>query len=233
MTFEQITTLVAQGESETVEFKRTTGTRREGTATVCAMLNHRGGVVLFGVERDGSITGQQVSERTLEEVSAEIQRIDPPAFPEIERVWISADLEVVAVHVKRGVSPPYQYRGVSYRRVGNTTRRMSADEYNRILFERMHSERRWENQSAVGWTVDDLDVVEVRNTVAEAVRIGRLNDPGSREPGDMLRGLGLFRDGVPLRAAAVLFGDTERLDSKCRNVCCVWLVFGDLIVQSS
>lgn len=84
------------------------------------MLNHRGGVVLFGVERDGSITGQQVSERTLEEVSVEIQRIDPPTFPEIERVRISADLEVVAVHVTRGVSPPYQYRGVSYRRVGNT-----------------------------------------------------------------------------------------------------------------
>ena len=53
----------------------------------------------------------------------------------------------------------------------------------------MHNERRWENQPAVGWPVDDLDVAEIRNTVAEAVRIGRLNEPGSREPEDLLRGV--------------------------------------------
>ncbi len=89
---------------------------------------------------------------------------------------------------------------------------MSADEYNRILFERMHNERRWENQPATGWTVNDLDIAEIRNTIAGAVRIGRLNEPGSREPEALLRGLGLMRDGVLFRAAAALFGKTERLE---------------------
>ena len=55
-------------------------------------------------------------------------------------------------------------------------------------------------------------MAEVRNTVAEAVRIGRLNEPGSRQPEDLLRGLGLLRDGVLFRAAAVLFGNSERLE---------------------
>ena len=81
-----------------------------------------------------------------------------------------------------------------------------------MLFERMHSEQRWENQAATGWSVEDLDVAEIRNTVAEAVRIGRLDEPGSREPADLLRGLGLIRDGVLFRAAAVLFGNAERLE---------------------
>ena len=45
---------------------------------------------------------------------------------------------------------------------------MSADEYNRMLFERMHTERRWENQPATGWTVDDLDPAEIRNTEGSA-----------------------------------------------------------------
>ena len=214
MTPEQISALVASGESETLELKATTRTRREAAATVCAMLNRRGGYVLFGVTPESVIVGQQVSDRTLEEVSAEIQRIDPPAFPEIERVRVSGDLEVVAIRVSRGASPPYQYRGASYRRVGNTTRTMSVDEYNRMLFERMHNERRWENQPATGWTVDDLDTVEIRNTVAEAVRIGRLNEPGSREPEELLRGLGLIREGVLFRAAAALFGNAERLESE-------------------
>ena len=75
-----------------------------------------------------------------------------------------------------------------------------------------HSEQRWENQPAVGWSVDDLDAAEIRRTVAEAVRRGRLEEPVSGEPSDLLRGLGLLRDGVLLRAAAVLFGSTERLE---------------------
>ena len=212
MTTEQTESLAAAGESETLEFKSTTGTRREAASTVCAMLNQHGGHVLFGVTPTGDVIGQHVSERTIEEVSAEIQRIDPPAFPEIERVHVAQDREVIAVRVNQGSARPYQYRGAAYRRVGNTTVAMSAEEYNRVLFERMHSEQRWENQAASGWSVEDLDVAEIRNTVAEAVRIGRLNEPGSREPEDLLRGLGLIRDGVLFRAAAVLFGNAERLE---------------------
>ena len=53
MTPEQITSWIAPGESEMLEFKRTTGQRREAVRTVCAMLNHRGGRMLFGVAHDG------------------------------------------------------------------------------------------------------------------------------------------------------------------------------------
>ena len=147
-------------------------------------------------------------------MGSEIPRIDPPVFPQIQRVRLSGSREVVVIHVGRGASPPYQYRGASYRRVGNTTRAMLAQEYNRMLFERMHSDRRWETEPAIGWAVQDLDLAELRNTVAEAVRVGRLNEPGSREPEDLLLGLGPMRDGVPLRAAAVLFGSARRLESE-------------------
>ena len=80
MTIDRITVMVGRGESETLEFKSTTGAPREAAATACAMLNQRGGHVLFGVTPEGAPVGQQVSERTIEEVSAELGRIDPPAF---------------------------------------------------------------------------------------------------------------------------------------------------------
>ena len=92
MTPEQVKALAAIGETESLEFKATTGRRREAIATVCAMLNQGGGHVLFGVSPEGRVVGQRVSERTIEEVSAEIQRIDPPAFPEIDRVRLSEHL---------------------------------------------------------------------------------------------------------------------------------------------
>ena len=180
--------------------------------TVCAFLNQGGGRALFGVTQAGVVVGQQVGERTIEDLSEELRRIAPPAFPTVERVPVGGGREVIVVSTGQGPSRPYTYRGNAYRRVGNTTLALSADEYSRMLFERMHSEQRWENQPADGWSADDLDVAEIRRTVAEAVRRGRLAEPPSRDPSDLLRGLGLLRDGRLLRAAAVLFGSTERLE---------------------
>ena len=42
-------------------------------------------------------SAKQVSERTIEEVSAELPRIDPPAFPAVERIHVADEPEVVAV----------------------------------------------------------------------------------------------------------------------------------------
>ncbi len=53
--------------------------------------------------------------------------------------------------------------------------------------------RRWENQPAGGWSVEDLDATEIRRTVSEAIRRGRLEDPGTREPAELLRGGGAVR----------------------------------------
>ena len=89
---------------------------------------------------------------------------------------------------------------------------MSANEYNQMLFERMHNEQRWENQPAMGWAVEDLNAGEIRRTVTEAVQRGRLVDPGTLEPAEMLRGLGLLREGVLLCAAVALFGNYERIE---------------------
>ena len=90
MTLQQMTALAASGESERLEFKTSTGTRREAAMTVCAYLNQDGGRVLFGVTETGAVVGQQVSERTIEELSAEIRQFDPPVFPIAERVRVNA-----------------------------------------------------------------------------------------------------------------------------------------------
>ena len=68
----QLAGWVRAGESETLEFKRTTGERRAATHTLCGMLNHHGGRVLFGVEPDGRIAGQMVSDHTIEELAQEL-----------------------------------------------------------------------------------------------------------------------------------------------------------------
>ncbi len=210
----QLQEWVRTGESETLEFKRTTGERRAGTQTLCGMLNHRGGRVLFGVEPDGRIIGQMVSDHTVEEVAQELKEIDPPVFPSIERVDVTEGRQVLVVTVSAGTNRPYNYKGQAYRRVGNTTPELSGHGFQQMLLERLHGERRWENEPAEGWAVTDLEASEIIRTLEESIRRGRADDPGVRDPAEVLRGLGLMRGGQLLRAAVVLFGKAEQLEPR-------------------
>lgn len=204
---------VSRGESETLEFKETTGQRTAAAATLCGMLNHKGGRVLFGVDPRGRIRGQMTTDKTVEGVVQELRHIEPPVFPVIERIPVAAGLEVLVVSVESGRRRPYTFKGRAYRRVGNTTVEMSREESSRLLLEQLHATTRWENEPAEGWTVADLDGAEIVRTLDEAVRRGRAEEPGTRDPGEILRGFGLLRGSVLLRAAVVLFASAGRLPS--------------------
>lgn len=210
MTLQELEEWVARGESTQAEFKATTGQRTEAAKTVCAMLNARGGFVFFGVTPKRTLQGQQIGEGTLEDVAAELRRIDPPAFPEIETVALHNGNAVIVLRVPGG-SGPYTYDGRAYKRQGPTTILMPRTEYERLLAERMHASTRWENQPAAGITLDDLDGREIVRTLNEAVRRGRMDDPGTRDPLELLNGLKLIENGQLLNAAVVLFGKADRL----------------------
>ena len=124
MNLEQLTALVARGESEHLEFKRSTGSLNEGVKTVCAMLNSPlPGYVLFGVNDRGEIVGQEISTRTLEELANELRKIEPPALPDVEQVDLDHGRSVLAISVSGGTGL-YAYDGRPYHRIGPTTSRM-------------------------------------------------------------------------------------------------------------
>lgn len=208
---QQLQAWVEQGESETQEFKLSTGQRTDAARSVCAFLNHRGGRVIFGVDAQGDIVGQEVSDKTLADIAHELRALDPPVLPTIERIALASGREVLAVTVERGARRPHTFRGEAYRRVGTTNRQLSREEYGQILLEQFHSTVRWESEPASGWTIADLDVTEIVRTLEEAIRRGRTDDPGTRDPAEILRGLGLLKDGQILRAAVVLFARSDRL----------------------
>lgn len=211
VTQKELEALVTAGESDQVEFKRSTGQRTEGARAVCGMLNGRGGYVVFGVSDDAEIRGQDVSANTLEQLVAELRKIEPRTVLQVERVSLDNGREVLVVPVVALGDGPYTHDGRAYIREGPTTGAMPQDMYQRVLLERMHPQRRWELQPAAGFTVADLDAGEISRTIDEAVRRHRLDDPGTRDPVDLLEGLGLIFDGRPLNAAIVLFARSERL----------------------
>ncbi len=217
ITLEQLESAVQDGESEIQEFKRSTGELKSGMQTLCAFLNLRGGSIMFGVEDSGQIVGQTVGESTLRDISLAISQIDPPCQPTIELVPVRPNLSVVVVTVSKGHTLPCRYNGKAYKRLGNTTSELTTHEYNQIVVEQVHSDQRWESEPARRFDLSDLDGSEITRTVEEAIRRGRMSDPGTREPMELLRGLHLLDDGELLRAAVVLFGKSETIEARMPN----------------
>jgi ATP-dependent DNA helicase RecG len=60
-------------ENETFELKKSTSELKEAVISIVAMLNkHQRGEVWFGVKNDGAVVGQQVSDKTMRDVSKAI-----------------------------------------------------------------------------------------------------------------------------------------------------------------
>ncbi|MBI3657850.1 MAG: putative DNA binding domain-containing protein [Acidobacteria bacterium] len=203
----QLSALLRHGEGSTLEFKRSTGELKEGMQTLCAFLNGSGGMALFGVRPDGTAEGQDVSDKTLREIAQAADRFEPPAHVSIHRVKVKAARDVIAVVVEGGREMrPFVYEGRAYERVSSTTRRMPQSKYERLLIERGHAKRRWENLPAEGLTLKDLDRKEIQRTRELAIQQNRISPDTSRDIGEILGRLGLRVAGVLTQAAQMLYG---------------------------
>jgi ATP-dependent DNA helicase RecG len=208
---EELRKLVSGGESERIEFKRSTGQRTEAAKAVCAMLNGFGGFVVFGVTNHGELLGQEVGVKTLGDITAELRQIEPSAFPDVETTHLKKGNAAVLLTVPGG-GGPYTFDGRAYLRHGPTTRVMPRNEYERRLVERLHATRRWENEPvADGVSIKDLDAEEIKITLDNAIRLGRLEPTERRDLESILRGLELIRSGHLLNAAVALYGKSDRL----------------------
>jgi ATP-dependent DNA helicase RecG len=196
-----------------LEFKRSTGELKDGMQALCAFLNGSGGTVLFGVRPDGGIEGQDVSDKTLREIAQAADRFEPPAHVSIERINVKGSRGVVAVTVESGRDVrPFAYEGHPYERVGSTSRRMLQTKYERLLIERGHAKRRWENLPAEGLALKDLDRKEILRTRELAIQQNRISPDTRRDVGEILDRLGLRVDGVLTHAAHVLYGKKFQAD---------------------
>jgi len=203
----QLSALLRQGEGPALEFKRSTGELKEGMQTLCAFLNGTGGMALFGIRPGGTVEGQEISDQTLRDFAQAADRFEPPAHVSIHRVKVKSGREVIAVAVEGGRDMrPFAYEGHAYERVSSTTRRMPQAKYERLLVERGHAKRRWENLPADGLTLKDLDRKEILRTRELAIQQNRISPDTSRDIGEILDRLGLRAAGVLTQAAQMLYG---------------------------
>lgn len=199
--------LIAQGESETVEFKETTGQLVPAMKTLCAFLNGNGGTLVFGVSRKGILTGQLVSDSTMKDLAAEFVKFEPGVEFPVEYVNVDDAHQAIVIRVPAGRACPYQYDGRAYRRVQSTTGVMPQQRYETLLGKRGGFRSPWEAEPNDELKIDALDEELICETARMGVAYGRLDAMADvTDPKRLLRKFGLMKGNLVFNGAAVLFG---------------------------
>jgi len=207
-----IYSLAATGESETVEFKKSTGQLHAAMETLCGFLNGAGGVVLFGVLDNGKVVGQPVSDKSMQEIAGALRKLEPAVQVGIDVVKLDNGNSVIALEVYPDrVNIPFAFEGKPYQRTGTMTYVMPQARYQTLLLERMSNVSRWENRVAEGYSIDDLDANVIRRIVRAGIEAGRLPDYSNSGIKEILEKLQLMDERGLYYAALVLFGEERAL----------------------
>ena len=197
-------------ETETIEYKKTTGELREGVISIVAILNkHNGGELYFGVKNDGEVVGQDISDKTLRDVSQAVyNHIEPQIFPDISNVVIhNRDCIRVAFE---GDNVPYYAYGRAYLRVADEDRVMSPKELEVYILRRNADKVAWDS-GASKKTVDDVNEEALKNYIAMANAAGRI-DYAYTDKRDILKRLKLLNEDKLSNTAEVMFCDDVNLE---------------------
>ncbi len=107
-------------ETETLEFKKTTGEMKEAMFSISSILNKHGiGTLYFGVKPSGDVIGQDVSRAVYE-------NIRPQIYPAIEEVVLDQK-HLIKVEFS-GENAPYSAAGRYYLRTADEDREVTPDE---------------------------------------------------------------------------------------------------------
>ena len=127
MNLEELQDLIAAGEGQLLEFKRS-GTAHLGRE-ICAFANSLGGRILIGVDNDGKIHPVLPNNNLRSEVQSIARNLEPPLMVECEEV---AGVLIVSVPASR--FKPHSTAGRFYLREGATCQQMNRDEIREFFY---------------------------------------------------------------------------------------------------
>lgn len=157
--------MIHNGENSGVEFKRDVIQNHDLAKELVALANFQGGVVLLGVEDDGSVSG--ITRDKLEEwvMSACRDKVRPGLIPFYEVVKdVEPGKDVAVVRVSRGFDVQtlwHNNKNAYYIRVGTQSREPSPEELSRLFQQR--GTFRAELRPVSGAVFADLDLRRLKN----------------------------------------------------------------------
>lgn len=198
-------------ESETLEFKKTTGELKEAMVSIVSILNKHGvGTLYFGVKPNGDVTGQDVSESSLRDVSRLVfESIRPQIYPAIEEIELDGK-KLIKVEFS-GENVPYSAAGRYYLRTADEDREVSPEEL-KIFFGANKYRDKWEKSKSEAAS-NQIDKVAIKSFWQKAVSVGRLPESRYNCP-IILKRFGLVNGDFLTNVGEVLFGNTHPVTLK-------------------
>ncbi len=157
--------IIANGENSRVEFKRDDLSTQDLAKELVAFSNLQGGMLLLGVEEEGSITGltrENLEQWVMNVCRDKIRPLIVPFFELVRNVKNNSDIAIV--RVTRGYDVHALWHNNTYRyllRVGSQSREASQEELARLFQQR--GSLRAELQPVSGATLADLDRRRLQN----------------------------------------------------------------------
>lgn len=204
-----IRNVVSNNEGADVEFKETTGQLNRGMETLCGMMNGRGGVVVFGVNNKGKITGQEISDKTTREIGDALGRFDPAIDIQPQYLKLENSNRYLIVFCSNGMesNKPYMWDGKPYQRHDSVTTIMPRERFLRLHEEQMGLTYKWERKVNSNLSIASLDADLIHRVVEGGIRRGRLSDDAKNDSiQTILSRLKLLQNGAVRNSAAILFG---------------------------
>jgi len=202
--------LILKGESETVEFKRSTASMREAIETICAFANHRGGHLLVGIDDSGHILGQQVTDDTIKNIANAVKlNTDPKLYPAIEKIELEGRF-CIAITVEESPLKPHLAFGRAYLRVGTTNQKLDRERYEYLLQQRFNGYG-FDYQIQEEASLSDIDTDTLYEFLETANSVRNLNENLLLPPDMVLQKLDLCTEKGITKAAILLFGKDPRL----------------------
>lgn len=203
---------ISRGEDSQTQFKREPIGTKDLAEEMVAFSNSMGGLIIFGVDDDGRITG--LSEKDVHTINGQLSdaandKVRPSIYPRTETHRIGEQNHLLlVVTVPEGVSKPYSDKsGAYWVKSGADKRRITArEEIQRMLQESMliHADE----LAVDGTTTDDVDRGHFNEFFSKQYgeALDAVLERDQISIGQLLGNLGLMRDANLNLAGLLIFG---------------------------
>lgn len=196
-------------EDEVTELKKSTSELKEGIISIVSILNkHHGGKLYFGIKNNGDVIGQDISEKTLRDVSKVIvDNIEPKIYPAVTNIKID-DKDCILVEFE-GDDTPYLAYGRAYIRVADEDKQLSMKELRKLVIKNEMDNGKWDSLES-DKTIDDVNEEVLKDYIKRARDAKRIPFDYTNKK-DVLNKLRLLNGDKLLNAGKVLFCDDNRV----------------------
>jgi predicted HTH transcriptional regulator len=214
---------ISNGEDSYTQLKANITSSDKLAQEIVAFSNARGGLLIVGVEDDGTIQGLDDHDiRRVNQLIGNVinANITPPVYPLVEIVNIE-DKKIIVIDIDEGANKPYATNGGIYlTKAGSDKRKISPQELRRLFAE---SKNLYPDEEIVhGSSIENIDVGKLKKFLEIDNReiLDQLNN-GKRNLETVLTNLELYRKRHLSVAGNLLFGqDPQRFAPSFYVDCC-------------